>query len=161
MARSAVSAGLVLAAALAAGMAPVPKDSRKEDPSGFPAADAPQWKKRDGGLKVWDVKEGTGAEVKPGATVTVRYIGWLADGTVFDSTHKDAPPRLTEGEPITLGLAHLIRGWQEGLPGMRVGGVRRLSIPPELGYGARGTPPKVPANATLVFVVEVVKVEDK
>jgi FKBP-type peptidyl-prolyl cis-trans isomerase len=152
---------LALLPALAVGMAPVPKEKAKEDPLKFPRLDAPQWQTRAGGLKVWDVKPGGGAEVRPGATVTVHYIGWLADGKVFDSSRKDLAARLADGEPLTLGLDSLIQGWREGMVGMKVGGVRRLLIPPELAYGAQGAPPKVPENAMLVFAVEVIRVENK
>jgi FKBP-type peptidyl-prolyl cis-trans isomerase FkpA len=110
---------------------------------------------------VWDVKSGDGAEVKPGATVTVHYISWLANGKMFNSSHKDLTPRSGAGEPVTFGLDDLIQGWRDGMVGMKVGGVRRLLIPPELAYGAQGAPPTVPENATLVFAVEVIRVENK
>jgi FKBP-type peptidyl-prolyl cis-trans isomerase FkpA len=152
---------LALLPALLVGMAPVPKERDKEDPLKFPRLDAPQWQKRESGLKVWDVKPGDGAEVRPGATVTVHYIGWLTDGKVFDTSRKDLATRPAGGEPLTIGLGQLIQGWQEGMAGMKVGGVRRLLIPPELGYGARGAPPTVPENATLVFAVEVIRAESK
>ncbi|HUR52511.1 MAG TPA: FKBP-type peptidyl-prolyl cis-trans isomerase, partial [Gemmataceae bacterium] len=98
---------------------------------------------------VWDVTEGKGDAVKAGAEVTIHYTGWLTDGTVFDSSKK-------RGETITFPLANLIKGWQEGLPGMKPGGVRRLRIPPELAYGekVRG---KIPANSVLIFEIELVK----
>jgi FKBP-type peptidyl-prolyl cis-trans isomerase len=152
---------LALLPALLVGMAPVPKEKAKDDPLKFPRLDAPQWRTRAGGLKVWDVTPGDGAEVQPGATVTVHYIGWLTDGKVFDSTRKDLATRPGAGEPLTIGLGQVIQGWQEGMVGMKVGGVRRLLIPPELAYGAQGAPPTVPANATLVFAVEVIRVENK
>lgn len=152
---------LALLPALVVGMAPVPKERAKEDPLKFPNLSAPQWRKRDSGLKVWDVKPGGGAEVRPGATVTVHYIGWLTDGKVFDSSRLDFSTRPTDGAPLTIGLGQVIQGWQEGMVGMRVGSTRRLLIPPELAYGARGAPPTVPENATLVFAVEVIRVENK
>lgn len=151
---------LALLPALVTGMAPVPKERGKEDPLKFPRLDAPQWQKRENGLKVWDVKPGDGAEVKPGATVTVHYVGWLTDGTVFDSTRKGLADRPVGGEPMQFGLNAVIRGWQDGLVGVRAGGTRRLLIPPGLAYGPRGTP-GIPPNATLVFAVEVVQVENK
>jgi FKBP-type peptidyl-prolyl cis-trans isomerase len=152
---------LALLPALAVGMAPVPKGKAPEDPLKFPDLTAREWQKRDSGLKVWDLKAGDGERVKPGATVTVHYVGWLTVGKVFDSSRKDFAPRPGAGEPVAFGLNSLIKGWQEGMVGMKAGGVRRLLIPPALGYGERGTPPAIPPNATLVFVVEVLRVENK
>lgn len=95
-----------------------------------------------------DVTVGTGEEAIAHDTVTIHYRGELMDGTEFDSSHK-------RGKPATFPLDNLIKGWQEGIPGMKVGGKRRLTIPPELGYGARGSPPVIPPNATLVFEIEL------
>ena len=105
------------------------------------------------GLKIEDVTEGTGAEAKPGAQVRVHYTGWLLDGKKFDSS-KD------RGDPFAfkLGGGQVIRGWDEGVAGMKVGGVRKLTIPPELGYGARGAGGVIPPNATLLFEVELLGV---
>jgi hypothetical protein len=102
------------------------------------------------GLKYRDLKVGTGEEVKPGATVVAHYSGWLTDGTMFDSSRK-------RGEPSTFSLREVVRGWTEGIPGMKVGGVRKLVIPGELGYpdGRPGIPPM----ATLIFEVEIVSVK--
>jgi FKBP-type peptidyl-prolyl cis-trans isomerase len=105
-------------------------------------------------LQKIDVKEGTGDEVKPGATITAHYTGAVAaTGTVFQSS-KDF------GRPITFGLDQVIRGWTDGVPGMKVGGTRRLLIPAEQAYGA--TPPPgsgIPANAALVFDIELVSID--
>jgi len=106
------------------------------------------WKKQASGLEIWDLKEGTGDAIKPGDTVTVHYTGWLLDGTVFDSSKK-------RGQPATFPLARVIKGWQEGIPGLKPGGVRRLKIPAALGYGAAGAPGTIPPNATLIFEVEM------
>lgn len=114
-----------------------------------PPMDAPEWQERSSGLKVWDVTVGDGPETKPGATVTIHYTGWLPNGTVFDSSK-------TRGTPITFPLARLIPGWQEGVPGMKPGGVRRLLIPYILGYGERGMPPTIPPKATLIFEIEMI-----
>ncbi len=104
-----------------------------------------------------DTKVGKGAEAKPGHQVTVHYTGWLYDakapdhkGTKFDSS-------LDHGQPFTfpLGAGEVIKGWDQGVAGMKVGQLRKLTIPPELAYGARGFPPVIPPNSTLVFEVEL------
>jgi FKBP-type peptidyl-prolyl isomerase-like protein len=99
------------------------------------------------GLKVRDLKEGTGPEVKPGATIRVKYTGWLTNGSVFDSGETEFP------------LGRVIQGWQKGIPGMKVGGIRKLVIPAALGYGSGGSGDKIPPNATLIFEVEVLGVK--
>jgi FKBP-type peptidyl-prolyl cis-trans isomerase len=114
-----------------------------------PDLQSKEWKKLPNGLEVWDVKAGDGDAVKPGATVTVHYTGWLTNGKEFDSSFG--------GDPITFPLKDVIKGWQEGIPGMKPGGVRRLKIPSELGYGARGAGADIPPNSTLVFEVRLVK----
>jgi FKBP-type peptidyl-prolyl cis-trans isomerase len=98
-----------------------------------------------------DVREGTGAEAKAGDRVTVHYTGTLSDGTKFDSSRD-------RGEPFsfTLGRGQVIAGWDQGLIGMKTGGQRTLSIPPEDGYGARGAGNVIPPNATLEFDVEMI-----
>jgi FKBP-type peptidyl-prolyl cis-trans isomerase len=118
-----------------------------------PPVDAKQWKKQKSGLEIWDVKEGKGAAVKPGATVTIHYTGWLTDekATKFDSS-------LDRGEPATFPLKSLIKGWQEGIPGMKPGGVRRLKIPAKLAYGDREVS-GIPAGSTLVFEIELIEAE--
>lgn len=102
------------------------------------------------GLHYLDVKPGEGAQARAGQTVRVHYTGWLTSGSKFDSSRD-------RGEPLEfpLGRGQVIRGWDEGVAGMKVGGVRRLIIPPALGYGARGIGP-IPPNSTLVFEVELV-----
>ena len=103
-----------------------------------------------GGLKVTDIKVGSGPMAESGSTVAVHYTGWLTDGTKFDSS-------LDRGQPISfaIGSGQVIRGWDEGLKGMRVGGKRKLTIPSALAYGAEGRPPVIPPDATLVFEVEL------
>jgi FKBP-type peptidyl-prolyl cis-trans isomerase len=115
----------------------------------LPPLDAKEWKKQNSGLEIWDVKEGEGEAVKNGATVTVHYTGWLTDGKQFDSS--------IGGKPITFPLSRVIKGWQEGIPGMKPGGTRRLRIPAELGYGKAGAGDDIPPNAVLVFEVQLIK----
>jgi peptidylprolyl isomerase len=108
------------------------------------------------GLKYIDEQEGEGEAAKEGNKLTVKYTGRLADTQkVFDSTDKNA------GEPFTfeLGKGQVIKGWDEGVVGMKAGGTRKLLIPSKLGYGPRGSPPEIPPNADLEFDVELVKIE--
>ncbi len=100
------------------------------------------------GLIIEDLVVGTGEVCPPGATVTIHYRGTLTDGKEFDSS-------LRSGQPATFPLGSLVAGWQEGIPGMKVGGKRRLTVPPALGYGAAGFPPDIPPNATLIFEIEL------
>lgn len=105
------------------------------------------------GLQYWDLTTGSGATAAPGNQVTVHYTGWLPDGTKFDSS-------VDRGEPLIfpLGAHKVIRGWDEGVAGMKVGGRRQLRIPPNLGYGSRPAGP-IPPNSTLVFDVELLDVK--
>jgi FKBP-type peptidyl-prolyl cis-trans isomerase FkpA len=100
-----------------------------------------------------DVKVGTGAEAKPGCTVSVHYVGTLTSGVQFDSSRDRSRPFV-----FKLGAGEVIKGWDDGVAGMKVGSVRKLTIPPELGYGPKGFPPVIPANATLLFEVELLEV---
>ena len=102
------------------------------------------------GLETGDVKAGTGAVVKSGESLSVQYTGWLQDGTVFDSSRSAGRQPFT----FTIGAGNVIKGWDEGLIGMKVGGKRRLVIPPSLAYGATAQG-CIPANATLEFDVQV------
>jgi FKBP-type peptidyl-prolyl cis-trans isomerase len=105
------------------------------------------------GLQFADLKVGDGGLVGSGQCVTVHYTGWLSDGAKFDSS-RDAG----KGLRFQVGTGGVIKGWDQGVPGMKVGGRRRLVIPPALGYGAQGSAPKIPANASLVFIVELLKI---
>jgi FKBP-type peptidyl-prolyl cis-trans isomerase len=104
-------------------------------------------------LQKEDLEQGTGAEAVAGKRVTVHYVGTLTDGSKFDSSRDRG-----KGFNFTLGAGEVIRGWDEGVAGMKVGGLRRLTIPPALGYGDRGYPPVIPARATLIFEVELLAV---
>jgi FKBP-type peptidyl-prolyl cis-trans isomerase len=111
--------------------------------------------KTDDGLMYWDIRVGTGAAAKEGNRVRVHYTGWLTTGKKFDSS-------VDRNEPFdfTIGNGEVIKGWEEGVAGMRVGGRRQLRIPPELGYGANGTPDgTIPPNATLIFDVQLLQVQ--
>lgn len=107
----------------------------------------------DSGLKFEDLAVGDGATAEVGQRVFVHYTGWLTDGSKFDSS-------VDRGQPFdfALGRGMVIRGWDEGVAGMQVGGKRKLTIPPQLGYGAQGAGGVIPPNATLVFEVELLDI---
>lgn len=107
-----------------------------------------------GQLKAEDLTVGSGREVKTGDTAVLNYVGTLENGTKFDSSYD-------RNQPITIqiGTGQVIKGWDQGIPGMKVGGKRRLTIPPDLGYGAAGAGDKIPPNSTLIFEVELVDIK--
>ena len=106
------------------------------------------------GLKIEDIQVGTGASPQQGQTVVVHYTGWLTDGTKFDSSVDRAEPF-----KFRIGTGMVIKGWDEGVMGMKIGGKRKLTVPPQLGYGARGAGGVIPPNASLVFEVELLDVK--
>lgn len=133
--------------------------SAAEGPKPIPVPDLPVVKKTEleGGLIVEDMKIGDGYEIKPGGAVVALYHGTLkADGKTFDSAYD-------RGEPVAFPLTGVIPGWQKGVPGMKVGGIRRLTIPAALAYGEQGAGADIPPNSDLVFVIEIkdaVQIED-
>ena len=106
------------------------------------------------GLKYVDLVQGDGPNPRPGQTVTVNYTGTLENGRKFDSSYDHGKPY-----EFRIGTATVIKGWDEGLMSMKVGGKRKLTVPPALGYGVRGDPPNIPGNSTLVFEVELLGVK--
>jgi hypothetical protein len=113
------------------------------------------------GLRFIDLKTGTGETVRKGATVQAQYTGWLSDGTVFDSSRPRGSALcviLNASAQSSGNCTSVIPGWIEGIPGMKVGGRRKLIIPPALAYGSQGASPQIPPNATLTFTVEIVAI---
>ncbi len=104
-------------------------------------------------LAIEELRLGTGAEAKAGQKVSVHYVGTLTDGKKFDSSRDRGQPFV-----FSLGAGQVIKGWDQGVAGMKVGGLRKLTIPPHLGYGARGAAGVIPPHATLVFEVELISV---
>jgi FKBP-type peptidyl-prolyl cis-trans isomerase FkpA len=134
------------------------KGSHEGSPArgGFSAAlgiDTAAMTKTPSGLRYQDVAVGNGPEAQAGKTVSVHYTGWLPNGEKFDSSRDRNQPF-----GFTLGAGQVIAGWDEGVAGMKVGGRRKLIIPPDLGYGTAGAPPDIPPGATLVFDVELLDV---
>ena len=108
----------------------------------------------DAQLKIEDLRDGTGPEARAGQTVVVHYVGTLTNGQKFDSSRDRG-----EGFKFPLGGGRVIKGWDEGVAGMKVGSLRKLTIPPDLGYGIQGAGGVIPPNATLVFEVELLDVK--
>ena len=106
-----------------------------------------------GDIQYTTLKEGTGEELKSGRVAKMHYVGTLSDGSEFDSSRKRDTPF-----EVTLGSGSLIKGWEYGIPGMKVGEVRKLIVPPAMGYGDRSQP-KIPANSTLIFEVELLEIK--
>ena len=105
-------------------------------------------------LQIENTRAGTGAEARAGDTVTVHYVGTLTNGSKFDSSRDRG-----QGFTFKLGAGQVIKGWDQGVAGMTVGSMRKLTIPPHLAYGARGYPPVIPPDSTLVFEVELLSIK--
>ena len=142
---------LVLLLAGCAGGGSAPGAAPAPDPSLGVSLEA--MRRTDSGLYIRTVEPGDGPAIRPGQVAVVHYTGWLTDGTKFDSS-------LDRNEPlrIPIGAGRVIAGWDEGIPGMRVGERRRLVVPPDLGYGARGAPGAIPPNATLLFEIQLLDI---
>jgi len=144
-------------------LAAAPLAARSADPAVSPTAPAtaarmtgaaePAWIARPDGLEVQEIRPGDGAEARVGSMVEVHYTGWLVDGAQFDSSRDRGKPYA-----FRLGVGTVIQGWDQGIAGMRAGGIRRLRIPPGLAYGARGASDAIPPDATLLFEVELVTI---
>jgi len=140
---------ILLIAAIAFGQA----KSKTAAAAGGPTKVTGEGTKTSSGLQYWDIKVGTGRTADRGNTVKVHYTGWLTSGKKFDSS--------VGGQPFQfrIGAHQVIAGWEEGVTGMKVGGKRQLRIPPDLAYGKEGYPGAIPPNATLVFDIELLRVE--
>jgi FKBP-type peptidyl-prolyl cis-trans isomerase len=135
--------------------------TRKSAPAARPNTTAPtkvtgEGTKTPSGLQYWDIKVGTGQEAKSGDHVKVHYTGWLTSGKKFDSSVDAHQPF-----DFTIGRGDVIKGWEEGVTGMKVGGKRQLRIPPDLAYGKEGYPGAIPPNATLIFDIQLLGIVSK
>jgi FKBP-type peptidyl-prolyl cis-trans isomerase len=149
---AAVGAALTIVCAIAAGA----QQATPAKPAGPPPiSSVVQWKETPSGLKYAELATGTGASPADGLIAVVHFTGWLADGTQFDSSRTRKP------FGFKLGSGQVIRGWDEGVRGMKVGGKRRLIISGMLGYGQRGVPGMIPPDATLTFDIELLRVVDE
>jgi FKBP-type peptidyl-prolyl cis-trans isomerase len=147
---------LVVLAGLIAACSGKADRERESNAGGFSAAlgvDTAAMAKTPSGLRYQDLAQGEGATAAAGKSVSVHYTGWLPNGEKFDSSRDGGQPF-----GFTLGAGQVIAGWDEGVAGMKVGGRRKLVIPPDLGYGTSGAPPDIPPGATLVFEVELLEV---
>jgi FKBP-type peptidyl-prolyl cis-trans isomerase len=154
MIQKSVSCALLTALLAAGSLSAMPgiARARQTEPTPVPSP-APQEVITSSGLRYKDLQVGEGAEATKGKTVEIHYVGWLEDNTKFDASQDPSHP-LT----FRIGIDDVIQGWHQGITGMKVGGRRRLVVPPELGYGKQGMGRIVPPNATLIFEVELVNV---
>jgi FKBP-type peptidyl-prolyl cis-trans isomerase len=144
---------LLLAACREPDMVAPPPDLQQIDYAPELDVDLTHMTRTGSGLYLQDLRTGDGDTAKEGDTVRVLFAGWLPDGTLVEAIRDaDRTP------PVVLGAGHIIRGWEEGIPGMREGGIRKLVIPPELGFGASGRKP-VPPNSVLVFEIELISAQ--
>ena len=144
---------------LCALVAPAQTANHRTTPVRIPNTNAPTKVRGDGvktdsGLQYWDIRLGLGPFAKPGDHVKVHYTGWLTSGKKFDSSVDARRPY-----SFTLGQGSVIKGWDEGVAGMKMGGKRQLRIPPELAYGEQGFKNIIPPNATLIFDVQLLSIE--
>lgn len=126
---------------------PSPSAGAPDSPESPQTTEATNVQKLPSGVIIEDITVGQGEGCPPNSTVTIHYRGTLLNGKEFDSSYS--------GEPATFPLARLIKGWQEGIPGMKVGGKRKLTIPYQLAYGAAGSPPEIPPKSDLIFEIEM------
>ena len=147
------SVAFVLAAGMVSAQTPTRKPAHVVPNTNAPTKVSGDGVKTPSGLQYWDIKVGTGEVASSGSRVKLHYTGWLDTGKKFDSTVEAHQPY-----SFTLGKGEVIKGWDEGIEGMKVGGKRQLRIPPELAYGEDGHPPQVPPNATLIFDVQLLAV---
>ena len=145
--------GMLVLMVFAAGMAVAQGNKSAAPAAGGPTKVEGEGTKTPDGLQYWDIKVGTGRTADRGTTVKVHYTGWLTNGKKFDSSVGKSPFQ------FRIGAHQVIKGWEEGVSGMKVGGKRQLRIPPDLAYGREGYPGAIPPNATLVFDIELLGVE--
>jgi FKBP-type peptidyl-prolyl cis-trans isomerase len=154
MAKYFVAIAIILAMAAVYGLAQSATGKSATPNTNAPTKVTGDGVKTDSGLQYWDIRIGNGDVAKEGSRVRVHYTGWLTTGKKFDSS-------VDAGKPFdfTIGNGEVIKGWEEGVAGMKVGGKRQLRIPPALGYGAEGAPPDIPTNATLIFDIRLLGVQ--
>jgi len=143
----------ILAVTVALGLSLAYAQAAKSQGAGGPTKVTGEGTKTASGLQYWDITLGTGPTADRGMTVKVHYTGWLTSGKKFDSS--------VGGKPFTfrIGAHQVIKGWEEGVAGMKVGGKRQLRIPPDLAYGREGYPGAIPPNATLIFDIQLLGME--